>query len=420
MIHLLWPSIRTGSLMPIFKKKLSKDMLIMFFMGFASGLPYLLTGATLSLWLKEEGLSLSSIGLFTLVGVPYTFKFLWAPIFDRYTLPFLGRRKGWLVVVQGFLILSLLGIAMTDPKENIILLAVMCVVTSFVSATQDVLLDAYRREVLPNEELGLGTSVFVTGYRVSMSFIAASLAPVLADALGSWSLVYQIMAGLAGIGLLTTLFSPEPVVKEKPPQKLKEAIVEPLKEFFKRKDFQFILLFILLYKIGDSIAATMLNPFYLDVGFTKTEIGIVAKQVGFWSAIGGGIVGGTLMIKMGLVRALVIFGILQNVITMSFAYLLYTGPMLTPLAIAVGADTFAGAMGTTAFVALMAQLTNKKYSATQYALLSSLMAVPSKLISANAGFLAEGLGWFGFFAFCTIIGLPGLFLLLRFKHWKLY
>ncbi len=384
-------------------------MLVSFLMGFSCGVPLLLTLSVLQAWMKEEGVDLSVIGLFALVGLPYTLKFVWSPILDRFTLPFLGRRRGWLLVVQILLVVAIGGLGMTDPAENPWLVAFAAFLVTFFSASQDIVVDAYRREDLSDIELGLGSSLYVNGYRVGM-LLAGSGGLILADHF-AFSQVYLFLAGSLLIGVVTTLFCREPEVAEGTPKTFREAVVDPFVEYFQRDKALLILSFILLYKIGDQMASTMTTPFYLDIGFTKTEIGAVAKLFGFWATISGGLLGGIVLLKAGIRGALWGFGILQAVSTAGFSLLAMIGNSVPALAAVIAFENLSGGMGTAAYVAYMASITNKKFTATQYALLSSLMGVPRVLASAPTGFMVESLGWITFFIVCTLVAVPGLILL---------
>ncbi len=393
----------------------SGRLLVILLLGISSGLPYLLVGGTLKLWLKNKGLDIAVIGFFAFVRLPYTFKFMWAPFLDRWVPPFLGRRRGWLVLIQGALVLSLVGLSQSQPELSLWPVALFALLTSFFSASQDIVIDAYRREVLEEEELGMGSATAVLGYRLGLILGGASLAPFLSD-LMSWNLVYLVMALLVGIGLLTTLFSPEPkVATSVMPKTLREAVVEPFIDFFRRPSAIKILCFILLYKIGDALASEMLKPFYSDRGFTNTQIGLVAGQVGIWSAILGGIVGGWLMLKMSIRRALFIFGIFQALSTLFFVVLAQSEPKVFLLALVIAFETFTSGMGTAAYAAYMASLTNKKFTATQYALLTSLMSVPMIVLGSGTGVMVNYLGWTGFFVACTLAAIPGLIFLMKFQ-----
>lgn len=401
------------SVAEIVRAALSWRMLVAAFMGFASGLPLLLTGSVLQAWMNEEGVDLGTIGLFALVGLPYTLKFLWAPLMDRFTPNGLGRRRGWLLIFQLLLIASLLVLSLAQPAIDPWWLAVAALLVTFFSASQDIVIDAYRREALADDEQGLGASLYVNGYRVGM-LLASGGGLILADHM-SFSQVYQLMAAFMFVGVATTLFAPEPAPAEGVPSTLREAVVQPFIEYFLRRDAVLILAFILLYKIGDTMASHMTTPFYLDLGFSKTEIGTVVKLFGFWATIAGGLIGGVLIMRLGIFRALWVFGILQGVSTAGFAVLAQMGASLSGLAAVITFENLSGGMGTAAYIAYMASLTNKKFTATQYALLSSLMGVPRVIAAAPTGYLADSLGWAPFFIGCALIAVPGL-LLLRWLH----
>ncbi len=394
---------------------LSGRMLITFIMGFSSGLPLLLTGSVLQAWMTEEGLDLATIGLFALVGLPYTIKFLWAPALDRFTPLLMGRRKGWLLIIQFFLMASIASLGMTQPSISPLSVAGAALLLTFFSATQDIVIDAYRREALTDDEQGLGASLYVNGYRVGM-LLASGGGLILAD-LVSFSTVYLLMAGLMSIGLITTFMAPEPDLEPGQPKTLQQAVIQPFVEFFSRHHALLILLFILLYKAGDTMASHMSIPFYLDHGYSKTEIGTIVKLFGFWATILGGLLGGLLIIKKGIYSALWQFGILQAISTLGFAILALAGPTLFGLAAVIAFENLSAGMGTAAFIAFMASQTDKRFTATQYALLSSLMGIPRVLIAAPTGWIAEVMGWPLFFGLCSAIAIPGLLLLTKFKSW---
>ncbi len=384
-------------------------MAVAFVMGFSCGVPLLLTLSVLQAWMKEEGVDLGVIGLFSLVGLPYTLKFLWAPVLDRFTLPFLGRRRGWLLVIQCLLMVSIAALGFTEPGKSPWMVAFVAMLVTFFSASQDIVVDAYRREDLTDNELGLGSSLYVNGYRVGM-LLAGSGGLILADHI-PFSQVYLIMAATLSVGIITTLVAREPRVAEGTPVSFREAVIQPFVEYFSRDGAVAILAFILLYKIGDQMATTMTMPFYLDLGFSKTEIGAVAKLFGFWATITGGLAGGVIMLRLGIWRSLWVFGVLQAVSTTGFAVLAYVGRSLGMLAVAIAGENFCGGMGTAAYVAFMASITNKRFTATQYALLSSLMGIPRVLASAPTGYIAEWTGWPMFFLLCAGAAIPGLVLL---------
>ena len=387
----------------------SPRMLVAFLMGFSCGAPLLLTSTVLQAWMTEQGVDLTVIGFFSLVGLPYTLKFLWAPIFDRFTLPFLGRRRGWMLLMQLTLILALIGLGLTDPGQTPWLVALAAFFVTFFSASQDIVVDAYRREDLSDNQLGLGSSFYVNGYRVGM-LLAGSGGLILADYL-SFDQVYLLMAASLLVGIVTTLVCREPPLTRGTPRNFREAVVEPFVDYFNRDRALLLLLFILLYKIGDQMASTLTTPFYLDLGFSKTQIGAVAKLFGFWSTIVGGLVGGTILLRIGIIRSLWIFGILQAVSILSFSALALLGNTVIGLIVAITLEQLTSGMGTCAYVAYMASLTNKKFTATQYALLSSCMGIPRVIIAAPAGWLAELVGWPLFFFGCALAAIPGLLLL---------
>jgi len=393
----------------LYRQLFSPRMLVAFLMGFSCGVPLLLTSSVLQAWMTEQGVNLSTIGLFSLVGLPYTLKFLWAPVFDRFTLPLFGRRRGWMLVMQLILILALACLGLTDPGQTPWLVALAAFVVTFFSASQDIVVDAYRREDLSDNELGLGSSFYVNGYRVGM-LLAGSGGLILADHL-SFAYVYLLMAASLLVGVGTTLICREPLLPHGTPQNFREAVLLPFVDYFTRDQALMLLLFILLYKIGDQMASALTTPFYLSLGFSKTQIGAVAKLFGFWSTIAGGLVGGTILLRIGIIRSLWIFGILQAVSILSFSLLALMGNTLIGLASAIAFEQLTSGMGTSAYVAYMASLTNKKFTATQYALLSSCMGIPRVIVAAPAGWLAESLGWPLFFFGCTVAALPGLLLL---------
>jgi PAT family beta-lactamase induction signal transducer AmpG len=400
---------------PILNIIFSGRMLVALLMGFACGLPLLLTTTVLQAWMKEEGVDLTVIGMMALVGLPYTLKFLWAPVLDRFTLPVLGRRKGWLLTAQVALIVSIASLGFADPVKHPWLLASVAFLVTFFSASQDIVVDAYRREDLPDEELGLGSSLYVNGYRVGM-LLASGGGLIMADHM-PFSMVYQIMAACMLPGVATTLLAPEPEVAAGTPKTMREAVIDPLMEYFSRQGAFWVLAFILFYKLGDTMASAMTVPFYLDIGFSKTQIGTVVKLFGFWATVAGSLAGGVIMLRLKINRSLWVFGFLQAMSTAGFAILAWIGNNVHVLSAVIAFENFSSGMGTAAFVAFMASITHKKFTATQYALLSSLMGVPRVMAAAPTGFLAKSMGWESFFIFCTLIAAPGILLLLKFAPW---
>jgi PAT family beta-lactamase induction signal transducer AmpG len=401
---------------PIIKTLISRRMLVALVMGFACGLPLLLTGSVLQAWMKDAGVDLAVIGMMALVGLPYTIKFLWAPVLDRFTLPFLGRRRGWMLIAQIALTISIAGLGQSDPGQNPWLLALAAFLVTFFSASQDIVVDAYRREDLSDEELGLGSSLYINGYRVGM-LLASGGGLIMADFM-DFAMVYLILAGCMLPGLITTLLTPEPATPAGTPRTMREAVLDPLVEYFSRKGAVWILAFILLYKVGDTMASAMTTPFYLDIGFSKSEIGAVVKLFGFWATIAGGLAGGIMMLRLGINRSLWIFGLLQAASTAGFAVLANVGYSIAWLSGVIAFENLSSGMGTAAYAAFMASITNKKFTATQYALLTSLMGVPRVIASAPTGFLAKIVGWESFFIACALIAIPGMLLLLKFAPWN--
>ncbi len=402
----------------LWRKLLSKRMLICLFTGFSSGLPLYILISLIPAWLRSEGVNLQAIGLFALIQLPFTWKFLWSPLFDRYAPP-LGRRRGWLFIFQTALLLTIPAFGMLHPALNLWTIAYLSFVMAFFSASQDIVLDAYRRELLLDNELGLGNAIHVNAYKIA-GLIPGSLSLILADHL-PWSSVFIITALFMLPGIAMTLFVSEPALKNGAPKTLKAAIVEPFQEFVGRnglKSAGLILAFIFFYKLGDSMATALATPFYLDMGFSKTEIGLIAKNAGLWPSVFGGLVGGIWMIKLGINRALWIFGIIQMVAILGFAWLATIGHNLFGLAGVIGIEALGVGLGTAAFVAFIAHTTHPLYTATQFALFTSLAAVPRTFANAATGYLVEWFGWTSFFLFCFVIALPGMLLLIKVAPWN--
>lgn len=388
----------------------SGRMLFALFMGFASGLPLLLTGSVLQAWLKRSGIDLTSIGLFALVGLPYTLKFLWAPLFDRYLPPLLGRRRGWLLVMQVPLAAALFALSFAHPSPSELLpVSVAALLVAFFSASQDIVVDAYRRESLADVELGLGSAMYVNGYRIGL-LVAGAGGLILAGSY-SYESMFQLMAVVMAACIVVTLLAPEPPLPVGRPTTLMEAVFLPFRDYFTRDGAWLALAFILLYKLGDTMASSMTTPFYLERGYSESEIGAVVKLFGFWATIAGGTLGGVWILRIGMRQALWLFGLGQMLSTMGFVVLAGVAPTAVALATVVAIENFTAGLGTAAFVGFMASLTDRRFTATQYALLSSLMGVPRVFASAPTGWLAEWLGWPGFFLMCTLIAIPGLLLL---------
>lgn len=418
---------------------LTRRMLICVFTGFSSGLPLYLLLNLLPAWLKSEGISLKAIGLLALIQLPYTWKFLWSPLLDRYSLSRLGRRRGWMLATQIGLLLTIVLLgqvsvgdlrAPTDWATTTAFLThpvtLLAVLVALFSATQDIALDAFRREILSDDELGLGNSVHVNAYRVA-GLVPGSLALILADHL-PWSQVYALTALFMLPGVALSLLVGEPEAARGAPKTLRAAVVEPFREFLGRTGLRgalLVLAFIFLYKLGDSLCTALATPFYLDMGYSKTDIGLIAKHAGLWPAVVGGLLGGLWMVRLGINRSLWLFGVVQVVSIFGFAWLAWLGPQTVvdaaqrlALAAVIGVEALGVGLGTAAFVAFIARTTNPVYTATQFALFTSLAAVPRTLINASAGWLVDSLGWFDFFLLCAVLAVPGMLLLSHVAPWR--
>lgn len=407
------------------KQLLTRRMLICIFIGFSSGLPLYLLLNLVPAWLKTEGLSLKVIGAFALIQFPYTWKFLWSPLLDRYAAPWLGRRRSWMLLTQILLVAAIAVLGQVAPKTQVIWVLSLTALIAFLSATQDIVLDAFRRELLPEIELGLGNAIHVNAYKIA-GLVPGSISLIMADHL-PWNTVFIITALFMLPGVAMTLLVDEPANLAPTPRTLRQAVVEPFEEFFNRhgvKSALLVLLFILLYKLGDSLCTALATPFYLDMGFSKTEIGLVAKNAGLWPGVIAGLAGGVWMVKLGINRALWVFGVMQWVAILGFAWLAWIGPApadparLAVLAVVIGTEAAGVGLGTTAFVAWMARTTHPAYTATQLALFTSLMAVPRTFINASAGWLVEAMGWFNFFSLCVVLAVPGMLLLFKVAPWN--
>lgn len=399
-------------------------MLICVFVGFSSGLPLYLLLNLVPAWLKTEGISLKEIGLFALIQFPYTWKFLWSPLLDRYAIPFFGRRRGWMLVTQVLLLAMIAWLGQLSPSLHLSWVAYGATAVAFLSATQDIALDAYRRELLREEELGLGNAVYVNAYRIA-GLVPGSLSLILADHL-PWTQVFAITALFMLPGLAMTLMISEPLSTIVAPKTLREAVVEPFHEFVTRSGWRMALLvlaFIFLYKLGDSMCTALATPFYLEMGYAKSDIGIIAKNAGLWPAVIGALLGGMWMVRLGINRGLWLFGVVQLVSIFGFAWLAWQGPAqpdadrLVVLAVVIGFEALGVGLGTAAFVAYIARTTNPAYTATQFALFTSLAAVPRTFVNATTGWLVESLGWLSFFLLCAALAVPGMLLLLKVAPW---
>jgi PAT family beta-lactamase induction signal transducer AmpG len=389
----------------------SRKILVLLLLGFSSGLPLALTGATLQAWLTVKGIDLTTIGLFALVGQPYTYKFLWAPLMDRYRIPFLGRRRGWLVVTQLALLGAIAWMGSLSPQHTPWLLAALALAVAFLSASQDIVTDAYRTDILGAEERGAGAAVSVFGYRIAM-LVSGGLALILADGWLGWKGTYWLMAALMLVGVAAVWGAEEPEAPPRAPRTLQQAVREPLAEFFARDGAWLLLLLIVLYKLGDAFAGSLSTAFLLrGPGFSLTEVGLVNKWLGIAATILGALAGGALMARLRLYRSLLLFGVLQAVTNLGYMALALAGKSYALMIGAVAAENLCGGMGTAAFVALLMAMCDRRHSATQYALLSALAALGRVYVGPAAGEMAKIFGWPEFFLFTFFAALPGIAML---------
>ncbi len=398
---------------------LNRRVLLCVFLGFTSGLPLYVLTQLIPIWMKDAGVDLARIGLFTLVGIPYTWKFLWAPLMERYQLPGLGRRRGWMLLTQIVLAIGIAAIGLLDPGQSLWHLSVLALGVAFFSASQDIVIDAYRRELLPDSELGIGNAVHVQAYRIA-GLVPGSLALVLAEHM-PWSAVYAVVAAFMLVGVITSLLLREVNAAPAIPASLREAVVLPFRDFFGRHGLRtalFTLAFMFLYKLGDSMATALSYPFYRELGFSLTEIGVIAKTASLAAVITGGLLGGLWMIRLGIDRALWVFGAVQLVSILGFAVLAEAGPDKGLLVGVIVFEYLGVGLGTAAFTAFIARATNPVFAATQFALLTALTALPRTFANAATGELVELMGWTGFFLLCFLLGLPGMLLLPRVAPWR--
>ena len=393
---------------------MNRRLAVMLPLGFASGLPLALTAGTLQAWLTVEGVDLKTIGIFTLVGLPYTLKFLWAPLMDRIVPPWLGRRRGWMLLTQLCVAVGLGLMALTSPRADPEQLAAFALLVAFLSASLDIVFDAYRTDTLHPHERGLGAAVWVNGYRVAL-LAAGAGALVLADYVG-WQATYLAMAAVMMAGLSAILLSPEPTRVADPPKSLAEAIGAPLREFFSRPQAIGFLAVIVLYKLGDAFASSLQTAFLIGgVGFSVTDVG-AAKGIGVFATLFGALIGGVMMTRTGLVPSLLIFGLLQAVSNLGFALLAMVGKSSAMLMTAIVIENVTGGMGTAAFVALVMSLCDPRYTATQFALLSSLEALGRVFAGRPSAEIVDAVGWTQFFVFTLVVALPGIFAVWSLRH----
>ncbi|MEZ0122802.1 MAG: AmpG family muropeptide MFS transporter [Candidatus Reddybacter sp.] len=397
----------------------NRRMLICIFTGFASGLPLYILISLVPAWLRTEGVGLKEIGLFTLIGLPYTWKFFWSPLLERYPLPLLGRRRGWMLLTQLGLLFSIAALPQFNTTTQLWPLAALCGFIAFLSASQDIVIDAYRRELLPDIELGLGNSIHVNAYRIA-GLVPGSLSLILADHL-PWDTVFLITAAFMSVTIVLTLSIKEPDHSSPAPATLQAAIVEPFREFFQRLGLSqalLVLSFMFLYKLGDNLATALATPFYIDMGFELSQIGIIAKHAALWPMIVGGLLGGLMMVKIGINRALWVFGLVQLISIFGFALMAHVGEGLWLLALVIGFEYLGVGLGAAAFIAFIARTTSRAHSATQFALFTALTAVPRTVANAGTGYLVEAVGWEQFFYICALLALPGMLLLFKVAPWN--
>ncbi|MBW2483929.1 MAG: AmpG family muropeptide MFS transporter [Deltaproteobacteria bacterium] len=393
----------------------SPKMLAMFALGFSSGFPFYVIREVLKAWLTDANIDLGTIGLFSAVALPYTWKFVWSPAMDGVTVPFLGRRRGWMILTQIGLLILIAVMGQLNPTESLKMMAVVAFCIAVFSASQDIVLDAFRREYLTDEELGLGTGIWMNAWRFGM-FASTGTAFFLADSIG-YPAVHLVLSMMMGVGIITTLLVPEPETGVTPPRTLQETVIEPFREFFSRGGAWWVLAFILLYKLGDNMAGAMNIPFILKTGFTKQEYFVIVKGIGVLALLGGAFLGGIIMIRLGIANSLWVFGVLQAISTAGFALLVFLGKNHVLLSGIVAFEFLATGLGQAAYASYMAVQTNKRFTATQYAMMTSLMAIPGTVAAAVTGYMVEFLGWAGFYITCSLIALPGILLLVRIAPW---
>ena len=389
----------------------SRKVFLLLLLGFSSGLPLALTGATLQAWLTVEGIDIETIGWFALVGQPYVYKFLWAPLMDRYRLPFLGRRRGWLLATQALLLAAIACMGTLSPRDSVWLLAALALAVAFLSASQDIVFDALRADILGADERGAGAAMSVLGYRIAM-LVSGGLALIVADRWLGWSGTYALMAVLMLVGIAAVWTVDEPEAPGQAPRTLGAAVREPLAEYFGRDGAWLLLALIVLYKLGDAFAGSLTTSFLLrGAGFSLTEVGIANKWLGVGATLLGLVAGGALMARLRLYRALLLFGLLQGLTNLGFMWLALAGKSYALMIAVIIAENLCGGMGTAAFVALLMAMCDRRFSATQYALLSALASIGRVYVGPGAGYLVAGLGWAPFFFLTFLIALPGIAML---------
>jgi len=401
------------SFIGIFEPYLDRRVISIFFFGFSSGLPLPLVTTTFATWLREERVSLETIGLLSLISLAYALKFLWAFIFDILRLPVLspalGRRRSWLLVTQSLLLLAILCLAQTDPSSSLPLLTVFALILAFLSATQDILIDAYRTEILEERKLGAGAASVQFGYRLGM-LVGGAFCLILADNVG-FGKAYATMSLFVGVGILATLLSKEPSVALEKHERFLKAVIAPFLDLIRRQNGILLLLFVSFYRLGESMLGVMANPFYIDMGFSKTDIGTVSKVFGLVMTLLGTFVAGLMVSRFGIKKTLVIGGLLQAFSNLAYIQLALSGHSIQMFAAVIAIENISGGLGSGAFVAYLSSLCNRSFTAAQYALLSSVATLFGKLCGSQSGYLADALGWPLYFFGTFLFALPGLFLL---------
>jgi PAT family beta-lactamase induction signal transducer AmpG len=398
---------------------LNRKMVTCIFLGFSSGMPLWVLISLVPAWLRTEGIDLSTIGLFSLATLPYTWKFIWSPLMDRYKPPFLGRRRGWALMTQVALMISIGMLGQFSPSLSLTPILVLVFAISFFSASQDIVIDAYRRELLADDELGTGTSIHINAYRLS-ALVPGSLALILADHL-PWQAVFQVTAAFMLVGIVMSLVIREVSDDALAPHTLREAVIEPFREFFGRDGVGpalAVLAFILLYKLGDNMAVALATPFYIDMGFSLTEIGTIAKFSALWASIAGSVIAGIVMLKLSINRALWVFGVVQMVTILGFVWLSMIGHNPAGLFLVVSGEYLGVGMGTVALTAFLARETSRAFTATQFALFSSIVVIPRTFANASTGFLIEAMGYTAFFVLCVALAIPGMLMLFKVAPWN--
>ena len=400
------------------RKMLNRKMLTILFLGLAAGIPFGIVVTVLQAWMTESGIDLKTVGLAVLVQVPYTWKFLWSPLMDRFVPPFLGRRRGWMLISQVLMIGAIVAMGRFDPAHSVRMVLALATLISFAGASHDIVIDAYRRDVLDESELGFGSAVAVNGYLIGFRYIGVVLGLFLGDVL-PWSQVFMVLASFVLIGVAGTLIAVEPQNGVHAPHSLREAVFSPFLDYLKRPAAIEILFFILLYKLGDNLASSLLTPYYIKIGFSLKAISVYYKLISFWGTFTGGLLGGAVLTRYSIRKCLMAFGVFQGVTPLAFAVLVFTGPNVLALAFVVALETFSLGMGASALTAFMLRLCNRKFSATQYALLTSFMGIPRTLIPASAGFIVDATGWVHFYVLCVALAIPGLVLVFfRAAKWE--